>query len=122
MSRWLRLIYPAEFARRYADEIAAMLEKSPQPIRDHLDVVIHAARLRSEQLVRHLPRHLANAALAIAIFTLGFVVNDLAGGIGELTRHWWSTAAALLVVVAGSARVAVAITDRRRPSRPDGTA
>lgn len=121
MSRWLRLIYPAEFARRHADEIASLLKTSPQPIRDHLDVVIHALRLRSEHLMSQLPRHLADVALAVTIFLLGFVVNDLENGLSELVQHWWSTAAVLLVVVTCAARVAVGIVDRRRTSRPDST-
>lgn len=121
MSSWLRLIYPAEFARRHADEIASLLKTSPQPIRDHLDVVIHALRLRSEHLMSQLPRHLADVALAVTIFLLGFVVNDLENGLGELIQHWWSTAAVLLVVVTFAARVAVGIVDRRRTNRPNST-
>lgn len=121
MSRWLRVIYPAEFARRHADEIAALLQASAQPVRDHLDVVVHAARLRLEHLMSHLPRYLADIALAIAIFLLGFVVNDLRNGLGELGQHWWSTAAVLLVIVACSARVAVGII-ARGGTRPERTA
>jgi len=121
LSRWLRLIYPAEFAHRHADEIAALLKTSPQPLRDHVNVVVHAARLRLEQLMSQLPRHLTNVALAIAIFMFGFAVNDLRSGIGEIPQHWWSAAAALLVVIACSARLAVGVVDHRQPSQPDGT-
>lgn len=121
MSRWLRLIYPSEFARRHADEIAVLLKASPQPVRDHLDVVIHAVRLRSENVMSQLPRYLADVALAVALFMFGFVVNDLESGLGEVARHWWSTAAVLLVIVACSARAAVGVIDRRRTNRPNST-
>jgi hypothetical protein len=119
--RWLRVLYPAEFARRHADEIASLLKTSPQPIRDHLDVVIHAIRLRSKHLVSHLPRYLADVALAASVFLLGFVVNDLDNGLPELGRHWWSTAAVLLLAVTCAVSAAVRSVDRRRTRRPDRT-
>ena len=117
MNRWIRLVYPSEFARRHGDEISALLKSSRQPLRDYLDVVIHAIRLRLEHLMSRLPRYLADFALAVAIFLLGFVVNDLEHGLGDLPRHWWSTAAALLVIVTCSARAAVAVIDRHRTDR-----
>jgi hypothetical protein len=117
VNRWLRLLYPSEFARRHGDEIAALLKSSRQPVRDHLDVVIHAIRLRSERLMNRLPRHLADLATAVAIFLLGFIVNDLEHGLGDLPRHWWSTAAALLVIVTCSARAAVTVIERHRTDR-----
>jgi hypothetical protein len=119
VNRWLRFIYPTEFARRHADEIAVLLKASRQPIRDHVNVVIHAIRLRSENVMSHLPRYLADVALAVALFLFGFLVNDLQSGLGEVPRHWWSSAAVLFVIVAGSARVAVAVIDRRRTNRPN---
>jgi hypothetical protein len=117
VSRWIRLLYPSEFARRHGDEIAALLQSSPRPVRDHLDVIIHAIRVRSEHLMSRLPRYLADLAIAGAIFLLGFVVNDLEHGVDDLPRHWWSTAAVLLVLVTGTARAAVAVIDRRRMDR-----
>lgn len=121
MSRWLRLIYPAEFARRHADEIAWLLKASRRPIRDHLDVVIHAVLLRSEHLMNQLARYLADVALAGAIFLLGFVINELEHGLGELPRHWWSSAVVLLVILTCAARVAVGIVDRRRTNGPENS-
>jgi len=117
MTRWVRLLYPSEFARRHGDDIAALLKSSPKPVHDHLDVVIHAIRLRSEHLMNRLPHYVADLAIAGAIFLLGFLVNDLEHGLGELPRHWWSTAAALLVILACSARTAVMVIDRRRTDR-----
>jgi hypothetical protein len=117
VNRWIRLLYPREFARRHGDEIAAMLKSSQQPVRDHLDVVIHAMRLRSEHLMSRLPRYLADLATAVAIFLLGFIVNDLEHGLGDLPRHWWSTAAALLVIITCSARAAVTVIERHRTDR-----
>jgi hypothetical protein len=121
VNRWIRLLYPSEFARRHGDEIAALLQSSPQPVRDHLDVVIHAIRLRSEQIMSRLPRYVADLAIAWAIFLLGFVVNDLEHGLGDLPRHWWSTAAALLVIVTCAVRAAVTVIDRRRTDRAQRT-
>jgi len=68
--------------------------------------------------VSRLPRYLADLASAAAIFLFGFVVNDLDDGLGELPRHWWSTAAGMLVIVAGFARAAVTVIERRRTDRP----
>ena len=68
--------------------------------------------------MRQLPRYLADVAIAGAVFLLGFVVNDLEHGLGALPRHWWSTAAAVLVIVACTARAAVTAIDHRRSDRP----
>ena len=114
MKPWLRLLYPAEFRRRYEDEISEMLRHSRQPRRDQLNVAVHACHLRWEQLMTNLPQHLANVALAAAMFCLGFAVNDLEGGITEIHRHWWSTAALLLVVLAAAVRATVGAMARRR--------
>jgi hypothetical protein len=118
MSRWLRLLYPSEFARRYGHEIAALLKVSRRPVRDHLDVVVHAIRVRSEHVMSRLPRYLTDLASAVAIFLFGFVVNDLDDGLGELPRHWWSAAAGMFVLVATFARAAVTVIERRRTNRP----
>lgn len=41
--------------------------------------------------------------LAVASsFGLGYVINNLAGGITELPRHWWSTAPLLGLVLAAA--------------------
>jgi hypothetical protein len=117
VTRWIRLLYPREFARRHGDEIAALLRSSRRPVRDHLDVVIHAIGLRSEHVMSRLPQYLADLAIAVAIFLLGFAVNDLEHGLGDLPRHWWSAAAALLVIVTCSARAAVTVINRQRTDR-----
>ena len=48
----------------------------------------HASR--RPHLVSRLPRYLADLAIAAAIFPVGFVVNDLEHGLGDLPRHWRS--------------------------------
>jgi hypothetical protein len=68
VNRWIRLLYPSEFARRHGDEIAALLKSSRQPVRDHLDVDIHAIGLRSapHEPAPAVPRRPAFAAQAWA--------------------------------------------------------
>jgi hypothetical protein len=117
MMRWLLRLYPLAFRRRYEDEILELLHCSARPRRDVLDVALHAGHLRLEQIMTNAGRHLANVALAGAIFLLGYTVNDLHGGITEIHRHGWSTAAVLLVVVVGALRASIAIA---RPSRCRG--
>ena len=87
-------------------------------MRDALDVVVHAARLRREQLMTNAARHLANLVLAIALFTLGYMINDLQDGIVEVPRHWWSSAVLLLAGAAAAFGVTVAIAAAKPVATP----
>ena len=118
MKRWLLHLYPQPFRRRYEDELIELLDHSARPVRDALDVAVHAGQLRGEQLMTNAARHLADAVLAVALFTLGYAVNDLQDGVVEVHQHWWSSAAVLLVLAAAALRVTVAIAATKRPRKP----
>ncbi len=118
MKRWLLHLYPQPFRRRYEDELIELLDHSARPVRDALDVAVHAGRLRGEQLMTNAARHLADLVLAVALFTLGYAVNDLQDGVVEVHQHWWSSAAVLLVLAAAALRVMVAIVATKRPRKP----
>ncbi len=118
MKRWLVHLYPQPFRRRYADELIELLDHSARPVRDALDVAVHAGHLRGEQLMTNAARHLADLVLAVALLTLGYTVNDLQDGLVEVHQHWWSSAAVLLVLAAAALRVTVAIAATRRPRKP----
>jgi len=113
MKRWPLLLYPAAFRRRYGDEIIQLLDHSRQPVRDQLNVAVHAGHLRWDHHMTNAVRNLASVALAAAIFVLGFAINDLQSGIAEIHRHWWSTAAVLLVVSTGAVRATLAAVGTR---------
>ena len=101
--------------RGRADEL---LDHSERPVRDALDVAVHAGQLRGQQLMTNAARHLADLVLAVALFTLGYAVNDLQDGVVEVHQHWWSSAAVLLVLAAAALRVTVAIAATKRPHKP----
>jgi hypothetical protein len=121
MKRWLVHLYPKPFRRRYEAELVDLLEHSACPVRDTLDVAVHAGQLRGEQLMTNAARHLADAVLAVALFTLGYAVNDLQDGVVEVHQHWWSAAAALLVLGAAALRATVGIAATKRPRNPPTT-
>jgi hypothetical protein len=119
VKRWLLRVYPEPFRRRYEDELIDVLNESPRPARDLLDVAVHAGRLRGEQLMANATRHLASLALAASIFVLGYAINDLQDGIIEIPHHWWSTSAVLLVVAAAAVRLTIdARAKHRRTTSP----
>jgi hypothetical protein len=111
-------LYPKPFRRRYEDELIELLDHSARPLRDALDVAIHAGQLRGAHLMTNAARHLADVVLAFALFTLGYAVNDLQHGVVEVHQHWWSSAAVLLVLAAAALRVTVAIAATKRPPKP----
>jgi hypothetical protein len=117
MIRWLLRLYPSWFRDCYGEEVAALLADSDHRFRDVLDVAVAAVRLRWEtDMIRPL-RHLANAVVVVTVFILGYVVNDLEHGIGEIGRHWWSTVALAITVVALAVRGTIEAVHHRR-SRP----
>ena len=118
MKRWLLHLYPKPFRRRYEDELIDLLDHSARPVRDALDVAVHAFPLRGEQLMTNAARHLADLVLAVALFTLGYAVNDLQNGVVEVHQHWWGSAGVLLVLAAAALRVTVAIAATKRPRKP----
>ena len=118
MIRWLLYLYPAWFRRRFGDELIDLVARSPQQGRDVVNVLVHAGRMRWESIVIRPWRYVTNAAMAATLFGLGYTINDLASGVGEIHRHWWSTFALGVFVVAAAARTGVAIADARRQESP----
>ena len=118
MIRWLLYLYPAWFRRRYGDELIDIVARSPHHGRDVVNVLVHAGRMRWESIVTRPWRYVTNAALAATLFGLGYTINDLASGVGEIHRHWWSTLALAAFVFTAAARTAVAIADARRQETP----
>lgn len=83
---------------------------------DLLDLVRHAARWHLEEAMKDIWKASPIILAIVSVFALGYAINDLAGGISELPRHWWSTAPVLGLLVA----VAIGATGRlRQRSRRD---
>ena len=114
MTRWLLRLYPSRFRDRYGDEIADLLADSDHRARDVINVAVAALRLRWETDMTRPIRHLADAFVILTVFILGYAVNDLQHGIGELGRHWWSSMALAITVVALVVRGTIEAVHRRR--------
>ena len=104
MKRWLLRLYPAWFRDRYGDEIADSLARSTHRTRDSLNVALHAVLLRTEMLMNHAIRRLADLFVVAAAFALGYVLNDLERGVAEIPHHWWSSLAVLVTVTSVAVR------------------
>lgn len=107
-------LYPPSVRKRYGPELLALLAVSRRPASDLLDVVRAALLDRLEELAVTYLRPVAAIIGAVALFALGYAVNDLQDGLAELPRHWWSVAPAALLVVSAGLWFAPAIHGRRR--------
>jgi hypothetical protein len=114
MKRWLIRLYPRWFRDRYGDEIAELLARSTHRTGDSLNVAFHAILLRTEKLMNHSIRRLADLFVVAAAFGLGFVLNDLEHGVVEIPDHWWSSFAAVVAMASVAARAALALVHTRR--------
>ena len=114
MIRWLLRLYPKQFRDRYGDELVELIERSDHPRRDAVDVALHAGRLRLETLMTRSLRHLLDVVVVVAVFGLGYAVNDLQGGITEILRHWWSSFALVFTALAITARFGFDVVAGRR--------
>ena len=115
MSQWLgRLavrMLPARTRGRYGQELLALLDHSPRPLADTLDVLLLAAREHLEDQMRRPLHTFASISLAVSLVLLGYAVNDLSSGVTELPQHWWTSGAAASVIASG----AVALLTRHTP-------
>jgi predicted permease len=115
MSRWLKRLavgmLPAPTRDRYGPELLALLDRTPHPVADTLDVLFLAAREHLEDPMRRPVHTLASISLAVSLVVLGYTVNDLNSGLTELPQHWWSSGAAASVIASG----AVALLTRYTP-------
>ena len=119
MRRWFAQfavgILPPQFRHRYRDELLLLLERSPSPCRDTIDVLHLAVRQHMEVPVIRPLHRLALATLAVTLVLFGYVINDLGSGVTELAHHWWSSAALAGLIVSGIA--AVLTSPARRPNK-----
>jgi len=111
-SRLAMRLLPEAFRDRYGGELLALLDDSPAPLGDTLDVLRLGAKQRLELLVPRRLHSLTLAALAVSLVVFGYALHDLSSGLAELPRHWWSSAAVAALVASG---VAAFLT------RPDGS-
>jgi hypothetical protein len=108
----VRLV-PARFRDRYGEELAALLETSPRPLADTVDVLHLAALEHMEALMRRPLHTLAIIAFVASLVVFGYALNDLGSGLAEVPQHWWSSGVAVAVVASGA-------TILRTRSRMDG--
>ncbi len=118
MRDWLWRLYPAWFRERYGDELADLLARSDHRARDVVDVAVHAGQLRWEHLMIRPLRLFANIAVVVTVFVFGYTLNDLEGGIAEIPRHWWSSAALGLTMLSIVARAAIDLAGGGRHRQP----
>lgn len=93
MSRLFRL-YSHRFRERYGDDAAEMLARSNRPFLDRIDIAVHAVLERADYLMKTLTTVLyAGAAIlaVVSLVALGYSIPELAGGVRDIPRHWWST-------------------------------
>jgi hypothetical protein len=118
MTRWLLRLYPRWFRDRYGGELAELLADPTHRRRDSLNVVVHASRLRLEYIMSRPLRLVADVFVIIAVFGLGYVINDLEHGVTEIGRHWWSSIALVAAGLSIGVRSAVGIVHARRGQSP----
>jgi hypothetical protein len=106
MTRWLTRfavrMLPAQTRDRYGSELVALLDRSPRPLADTLDVLFLAAREHLEDRMRRPLHTVASVSLAFSLVLLGYTLNDLSAGLTELPQHWWSSGAAASVIASGA--------------------
>lgn len=104
---------PTRWRERYGDEIEALLRQSHHPVADLVDLVKHVARWYLEEAMKDIWKSLSIILAIVSVFALGYAISDLAGGISELPRHWWSTAPVLGLVLAAAAGILARARSRR---------
>lgn len=92
---------PARWRKRYGEEIDELLSASERPFADLLDVAKQTTRWYLEAVMRNVWRTSAIVLGIVSLFALGYTVNDLADGITELPKHWWSSAPLFGLALAG---------------------
>lgn len=91
IARWIVNLMPDEHRARYGEEMLELLHDSPRPAGDLINVAACVLRWHMEVAVSRPLAMIAAVLGAISLFTAGYVVADLADGLTELHRHWWST-------------------------------
>ena len=115
MSR-LILLFPKDIQARYGAEMIELLETSDQPTRDRIDLIQSAIRMRMEDILKTRITPMLVIAVAIGAASLtAFVLalTELAGGLRDVPRHWWSSIPLVGMALAST----LAILDLRRANR-----
>lgn len=126
MTRLLRL-FPREWRERYGREVEEALEHSTRPARDRFDLVRAAVSIRRQDVERAVRRAGLGALSGAALLLAGaagvwWSQANLSEGIGEIPRHWWSTAACLPLAAAALLAAwssAGRLRNRRRGAREE---
>jgi hypothetical protein len=107
--RLLIRLFPGRWRDRYGEEIADHLAHSGRPGRDRLDLLLALAPMWADDTRRLAMRPMLiwTRALGAVFATVGvamtlWAASELEGGVAELPRHWWSTAAVLLPLTAAA--------------------
>jgi hypothetical protein len=79
-----------------------LLSASRRPWRDGVNTAVYAAVAWSEvPIVKAITLVVAAAALVL----FGFTVGQLADGVQEIPRHWWSSISAVVAILALAAAI-----------------
>lgn len=123
MSRLL-LLYPHRWRRRFGAEVKQMLAGSVRPVRDRLNLLLAAPRVRLDQLTPEDAMKLLSVLRVLSAVVLGaglalsaVAVTALQDGPGEFLRHWWSGGSAGLAVLGLAGVVATSVGATRTPIR-----
>ena len=92
---WLIALFSKEFRARYEDEIVDLLETTDHPALDRADLLRTAVTLRLEDIMQNKLTLMLFAAVALAsgsLVAMLFTIPELAGGVRDIPKHWWSSA------------------------------
>ena len=110
-------VLPSRWRERYGAEIDEHLAGSQHPVADLLDVVKQGIRWHLEAVMRSVWKASAIVLGMVSLIALGYATNDLAGGITELPKHWWSMAPLLGLALAGGLGLLGRSSKRREARR-----
>jgi hypothetical protein len=121
--KWLIRLYPRAFRQRYERELCDLIDSSPTRLADHPDLIqsiaserICAGRPERSTMRSTLTVWLVAPAILLAtasLVSLGYALNDLADGITEAPRHWWSAAPIAGLALAAALGLVVLIQNAR---------
>lgn len=91
IARWLVKLMPEQHRDRYGEEMLELLQHSSRPTGDLINVAAYVLRWHMEAALREPLMIVAAIFAAVSLFAGGYVVAELADGLTELHKHWWST-------------------------------
>lgn len=109
IARWLVKLMPEQHRDRYGEEMLELLHHSSRPTGDLINVAAFVLRWRTEDALREPLIIVAAILAAVSLFAGGYVVAELADGLTELHKHWWSTLPFLGLLLAVGLAVAARI-------------